>query len=258
MTQNNSKRTLMFFMGVLVLIGFGIAKLYYDYQDKGIDPRILEARKMYSRYDQYAQNNNFSGVFNLLDSIEVIYTSIPHYRNSYEVGVLYNNRAAAFISMAIYHDENSISLDGLTTLSKDTLLYLGEIEANKGIKIYSNWLSDFEKLNEEELNNSLQTGFINDLAGYSKKQQNHFIKTRIKEIEEAKFETPRRLSVAYTNLGIIKRHRENYEGAVADYRKAIELWDRNLAAQNNLNMLLGLPLKKQRFIDKVIPPDKSN
>lgn len=258
MTQNNSKRTLMFFMGVLVLIGFGIAKLYYSYQDKGIDPRILEARKMYAHYDTYAQNNEYSNVFSLLDSIENIYALIPHYSNSYEVGVLYNNRAAAYISMAIYHDENSISLDGITTLNKDTLLYLAERAANKSILLYSNWLLEYEKFTEQELNKHIKNDFLSTLTIYNKKEQNHFIKTRIKEIKEAQLETPRRLSVAYTNLGLIKRHNEDYEAAVANYKIAIELWDRNLAAQNNLNMLLGLPMKKQRFIDKMLPPDKSN
>lgn len=258
MTQNNSKRTLMLFMGVLVFIGFGLAKLYYSYQDKGIDPRILEARKMYAQYDTYAQNSNYKKIFSLLDSIENIYALIPHYSDSYEIGVLYNNRAAAFISMAIYYTENSISLDGINTLTKDTLLFLGETASNKCIKIYTNWLKQYENLSKQETLNFLQTNFSDGLSHYSKKQQKHFIKTRAKTIIEAQFETPRRLSVAYTNRGIIKRHHKDYEGAVADYKKAIELWDRNLAAQNNLNILLGLPLKKQRFIDKVLPPDKSN
>lgn len=255
--SNNPKRALMLIMGAFVLVAFGTAQLYYKHQDKGIDPRIVKARELYSKYNDYAQNNEFSKILNLLDSIEIIYSSIPHYINSYEVGVLYNNRAAAYISMAIYFDENSISLDGVNTLTKDSLINLGANAANYSIGNYSQWLSQFKNLNKTQIIEALKGDFLNGLSAYNEKQQKHFINSRTKEILEAQYETPRRLSVAYTNLGIINRHNENYEEAVANYKKAIKLWNRNLAAENNLNILLGLPVKKQRLIDKILPPDKN-
>ena len=127
-------------MGALVLIGFGLAKFYYDSQNKAIDPRIREAREQYARYDALAQANDFQAVFNLLDSVEDIYSDIDFYKDSYEVGVLYNNRAAAFLSMALYFDNNSISLDGRTVLSKDSLLALADQAVNKSIRLYQGWI----------------------------------------------------------------------------------------------------------------------
>ena len=69
-------------------------------------------------------------------------------------------------------------------------------------------------------------------------------------------ETDRRVSVCYTNLGIILRSRDDNEGAAEMYIKALELWEMNLEAENNLNRLLGRPLKKRNIIQKLFPPEK--
>lgn len=256
MTNNNSKRALMLVMGVLVLIGFGIAKLYYDYQDKGIDPRIIEARQLYAKYDIYAEQNNFNAGLLLLDSIEAAYKAIPHYSDSYEIGVLYNNKAAIYLTVALHYGDKGISLNGVNVLHKDSLLNLGMEAVQKSIDIYTHWMGVFASMQEPEIIEYLQNNFLPDFDTYKTKQQQHFLRNRVKELLDAQFETPRRLSVAYTNLGIINRHNEDFESAVANYQKAVELWDKNLTAENNLNLLLGKPLKKQRLIDKIIPPDK--
>ena len=69
-------------------------------------------------------------------------------------------------------------------------------------------------------------------------------------------ETDRRLSVCYTNLGVIERTRGNYQEAIMNYEKALNLWDRNLEAENNLNRLLGRPIKKRNLLQKLFPPDR--
>ena len=85
----------------------------------------------------------------------------------------------------------------------------------------------------------------------------NFIKKRITEITEAQTETKRRLSVSYTNLGLVYRQQLKYEDAVLSYQKAIENWDRNLTAENNLNKLLGRPEKKRNLIQKLFPPERA-
>jgi tetratricopeptide (TPR) repeat protein len=245
-------------MGVLVLLGFGIANLFYTYQNNSVDPRIVEARDLYSKYDSYVQNNDFIAVFNLLDSIEAVYAAFPYYQTSFEIGVVQNNRAAAYLSMAIFFESNSLSLDGLHTLSKDSLLTLSERAAQKSISYYENWLKLYGDNSEEGLKNSLNNQFLISLENYSPKMQKRFVLKRIKEMKEAQIETPRRLSVAYTNRGIVYRHRENYKEAIVCYAKALELWDRNLAAENNLNKLMGKPVRKQNMFQKIFPPEKDN
>lgn len=253
---NNVKKPLILILGAIVLIVFVFAKIYYGQINRSIDPRVIEARELYGKYDQYAEKNDFKAIFLLLDSVETIYQSIIHYKHSYEVGVIYNNRSAAYLAMAIFHESNSLSLDGINILSKDSLLYLAQHEAQNSINIYTKWLNVFDKKSEDEIKAIIIPSFKPGLASYEPKEQERFLSNRVKEITEAQLETPRRLSVAYTNLGIINRHLENYELAIKHYKKAIELWDRNLAAENSLNVLLGQPQKKRNFIEKLLPPSK--
>ncbi|MCU4175786.1 tetratricopeptide repeat protein [Carboxylicivirga sp. N1Y90] len=253
---NNSKKSLIVILGSIVIIGFAIAKLYYNHVNKSNDPRIIEARELYGKYDSYAESNNFKAIFLLLDSVEFIYQSVEHYQRSYEIGVLHNNRSAAYLAMAIFHEDNCLSLDGISILSKDTLLSLSKIAALKSIQTYEDWLNIYSEKDEEEIHMLLTTNFLNGLTSYSDKELKRFTSSRINEIKEAQLETPRRLSVAYTNLGIVMRHRENYELAIEYYKKAMDLWDRNLAAENSLNALLGQPQKKRNFIEKILPPPK--
>ncbi len=253
---NNSKKSLILILGSIVIVGIAIAKLYYNNINSANDPRIVEARELYGKYDTYAESNDFNAIFQLLDSVENIYQSIEHYKSSYEIGVLYNNRSAAYLAMAIFHEDNSLSLDGITILSKDTLFSLSQGAAQKSIDIYSKWLDTFADKDEDAIHNLIMKDFLIGLNAYSTKDQERFKSSRIKEVQEAQLETLRRLSVAYTNLGIVMRHREKYELAMEYYKKAMDLWDRNLAAENSLNALLGQPMKKRNFIEKLLPPPK--
>lgn len=243
-------------MSALVIVSFVMAGLYYRYDNNAVDPRIQEARELYSHYDGYAQTNDFQAVFHLLDSLEAIYQSIPYYSQSFEMGVITNNKAAAYLSMALYFDSNSISLDGITSLSKDTLLFLGEAASKQSIACYETWLKSFGKKSSKELEALLKADFLSGLGSYPLNRQDRFLQKRLEEMKKAQYETPRRLSVAYTNLGIVKRHGEDYEGAIHCYTKAMELWDRNLTAENNLHVLMGLPLKKRSVLEKIFPPEK--
>lgn len=253
---NNPKRALMFIMGALVLVGFGVAQLIYKQGNAAVDPRIVHARELYSTYNTVAQANNFTEVLALLDSIELVYSKVYHYKNSYEIGVLYNNRAAAYLSMALYFENHSLSIDGIHTLSKDTLLYLSELAVLQSIKIYNNWLVEFKELDKQVIKSEINESFFTGFEITNLKEKERFLAKRVKEISEAQIETPRRLSVAYTNLGIIKRHYEQYDEAIQHYKQALDLWDKNLAAENNMNTLLGRPHKKLNLIQRIFPSER--
>lgn len=249
---DKNKRAFILVMTALSFIVIIFAYFYYSNKNSSNDPRIVEARKLYERYNEYATQNNFSRVFSLLDTVETIYTNIPHYKESFEVGVLYNNRAAAYLTMALYDNQP----ENFKNFSKDSLLHLAKTNVNKSIKIYENWLNKYQNKDNEHLEKLIESSFYTGLSRYSEKEKKNFLKNRMKEIETAQYETKRRLSVAYTNLGIINRHFENYENAIGYYQKAIELWDQNLTAENNLNILLGKPLKKRNLIQKLFPPKR--
>ena len=82
------------------------------------------------------------------------------------------------------------------------------------------------------------------------------LKKRVSLIVDAQLETPRRLSVSLTNLGMISRYLGNLEEAKAHYEKAIELWDRNYTAQDNLAVLLNQPVQKRSMISRLFPPER--
>ena len=85
--------------------------------------------------------NDFEGVLLILDTIETIYTQLDDYKNSWEMGVVYNNRASVYITQAIYIDE-------YMTEKKDSLLLIAENNILKSINFYENWLTDFSELSE--------------------------------------------------------------------------------------------------------------
>lgn len=247
--KNKSTRALILIMSALVITAIAVFSKYYKNLNSSVDPRIVNARTLYEKYNAYAQVNNFDSLFYLMDTIESIYGAVSHYSNSYEVGVLYNNRAAAYLTMAVY-DQN------IDSLKKDSILNLAEHNTTKSISIYENWIKIYEGLEEIKISSQIAPGFLADLENYNEKEKSNFLNTRVKEIAEAQVEIARRLSVSYTNLGVVYRHREDYETAASYYQKAIELWDRNLTAENNLNIILGKPLKKRTLIQKLFPPAK--
>lgn len=241
-------------MIMVVLAGTGVLLAYFHYRERNeaVDPRIEAARLSYERYNGYAQVNAFDSVFCLMDSIESIYRATEHYRQSFEVGVLYNNRAAAWLTMALYSDSTICPAS-----EKDSLIRLAEEQESIAIALYSDWLNRFGEKSTSEIEKIAAENFFPGLESYSSEQQQSFFKARVKELMEAQEETKRRLSVAYTNQGVIHRTRKDYDAAAECYLKAIELWDQNLTAENNLNILLGKPLKKRTFIQKLFPPDRN-
>jgi tetratricopeptide (TPR) repeat protein len=249
--NNKPTRALVLIMSALVLISILISYHYYKGVNNAVDPRTKEARVLYEKYNDYAKTNSFDSVFHLMDSIETVYSKYPHYRNSFEMGVLYNNKAASYLTMALYMDSTSNQQD-----KQDSIFSIAEKMVNKSISVYTDWLDRFENKSQEEIKNFIEPQFYEGLESYSDEMQATYLKKRIEEIEEAQMETKRRLSVSYTNLGIIKRHRMQYEEAARHYQKALDLWDRNMTAENNLNRLLGKPLEKRNFIQKLFPPER--
>lgn len=258
--KNKNTRVIILVMLTLVVVGVLVSKFYYQNINRAVDPRIVKAREMYRDYDKYAQNNDFIRVFELLDSIEACYDSIPHYKNSFEKGVIANNRAAVYLTLALHKD--SIDLPQENTIfknyTKDSLLNLAKLKLDEALYYYINWKNKYKDMSSELCRELIKTEFLNGLEMYSEKEQNKYLDNRVKALMDTKLEIDRRLSVSYTNIGTCFRHFEEYDSALVYYAKAIELWDRNNAAQNNLNILLNRPLKKQSFIQKLFPPSKKS
>lgn len=255
---NKSTRALILIMIALVIIGILIARSYYGSINRSVDPRVVEARELYVRYDGYAQTGDYYRVFALLDSIEHIYRATKHYNGSYETGVLYNNRAAALLTISMYADSIPAKCNPYSEATPDSLVALAETDALKAISVYNNWLTELSGKSNEQICEIIESQFLDGLDSVSPDLRTRYLEARVREIEKAIIENDRRLSVCYTNLGLVFRHRGEYVEAVKQYEKALELWDRNLNAENNLNLLLGKPLKKRNIIQKLFPPDRGD
>jgi len=256
MKINDKKRALIFIMSALLFLAVAIFFAYHQSKEKYLDPRVRKAREYYNKYDKLVEENNYQGILLVLDSIEMVYLSHPHYQNSYEQGVVYNNRAATYISLAIHYPDSSLSLDGINLLSKDSLLSSAKKNIESAIQYYKTWLEEFSTKEEDEIQRKIDESFLSGMNKYAPEEQQKFLQKRVEEYIEAQYETRRRLSVAYTNMGIISRHHEKYQKAIQLYEKALTLWEHNLAAKNNLNILQGKPLEKRNFIERMFPPER--
>jgi len=250
-TLHKTTKALIIVVGALVMITLMVTHFIYKSINESVDPRVVHARQLYEGYNELAQRNAFDSVYLLLDAIESEYHAYKHYRNSYEVGVLYNNRAASYLTVALYGDTTVLSLK-----IRDSLINLSETAAKKSIDIYEGWLLKYDKKTPDEISQIASSDFFIGLEGYDDNQKARFFKRRIKEIERAQQETKRRLSVSYTNLGIVCRHHQQYKMAAEYYKMAFDLWDENLVAENNLNILLNKPVRERSFIQKMFPPKR--
>ncbi len=235
-------------MVILVLIVIVFAKLYYGQKNKNEDPRIKEARVLYGKYNNFIEKNSYRNVLLLLDTIETIYHSVKHYQQSYEMGVLNNNRGAVYLTIALHECDSG--------KTRNKYFDTAASYFNKSIGLYKNWMDEYENLDEQEIKTKIIPAFNEDQPGLKGYNAEKIRENRVDDIILAQAETPRRLSVSYTNLGIIKRHQHRFEKALNFYEKALELWEDNHTAQNNLNILLGKPVEKQNFLKKLFPPER--
>jgi tetratricopeptide (TPR) repeat protein len=219
------------------------AYIYYNGKNKAEDPRIVRTKYMFRQFDEQMKINEFSSALPLLDSIELILIKVPGYKESYEPGIVYNDRGSAYLSIALYGSRDSTE--------KLRLLEIAEKNIDSAIAIYNTWLGKNSSLSIEELSKNIRPFFHEKDVAFK------ILHKRTEDLVLAQKETPRRLSVCYTNLGIIQRHQYKQNEAVESYIKAIKLWKDNFTARNNFNVLMGKPPKDRSIIDQLFPPDKN-
>ena len=240
-------------MVIIVLAGILVARSYYGSLNRTADPRVLPAREHYATYNRVASSGDFHQLFSLLDRVDSIYLAYPHYGESFERGVIENNRAAACLTLALFRDSLPPGRDPFHGLGADSLVALAATHAGKALEIHEAWFQRYEGKDREELRKMIAPEF---LPGLEDNMAEEILENRVSELVQAISEYPRRLSVCHSNLGLACRLRGEYKRAVEEYELALELWDRNLEAENNLNRLLGLPLRKRNFIQRMFPPDR--
>lgn len=242
-------RTLILFMSVFVMVVIIISQYYFRQQNELVDPRVAAARKLYASYNKLAEEGRYDSIVHLLDSIDNMYARVGHYRYSFERGVINNNRGALWLTLGLQKEiTDSTGQDSLVMLASDAL--------QTAIVNYRHWYEKFGTTDKAGCRRIIADEFLSGMENHDREQQEKYLEKRVDEIMESTGEIERRLSVSYTNLGIVHRHFERYDSAAHYYTLALELWDRNLTAENNLNILLGLPKKKRNIIQQLFPPGR--
>lgn len=231
-------------MVVISLIAIATAIIYYGNINKSEDPRAIHIRELYKKYTLFVEKNDFDNAVATLDSMENEYKKIDHYKDSFEIGVIITNKAAIYLTLALYHSQEEIE--------KQSNLNIAEKLLNTSLNYYNRWKNKYKKLSKIELLDLIELEF-SDI----KEHRGAVIKKRVNDINKALNEINRRFSVTYTNLGIIKRHQKCFENAIEYYKKAIKLWGENFTAKNNLRVLLGKEPQKRGFIEKMFPKDRN-
>jgi len=235
---------------MLIIVGAGLAAawLYYSYQNAAEDPRVVEARLLLEEYDVLMKNGKFDEGLVLLDSIQQLYNAVPCYRESFEQGVIYNNRGSAWLTIALYNTDDS--------MRKAEILILASKETTRSIYAYEEWMQKVDTMSFSEIQSEVIACFPEKDPEFEGLNYQRIIDRRIADIQLAKIETPRRLSVSYSNLGIIQRHQYKPDSAILSYITALKLWNRNPSAKNNLNTLLGRETEDESILRQLFPPDR--
>ena len=247
-----SAQTKKILIGIFIIVSTSFLAAYIYYKDKNNaeDPRIVQTKYMLRRFDELMKVSEFSSALPLTDTILSILTSVPGYKESYEPGIVFNNAGSAYLSMALYESKDSSERVRLLDLAKKNI--------DSSILIYNTWLEKYSALSEEELFDHVRPFFPENDKAFKGKSYKKILQKRVDDLILAQKETHRRLSVCYTNLGIVLRHQYKQNEAVENYIKAIKLWKDNFTARNNFNVLMGKPPRDRSIINQLFPPDKKN
>ena len=226
------------------------AFFYYREVNRSEDPRVARAREYMAEYDRLSGGTESYALFHLLDSADLIYRSVPGYGLSFERGVIYNNKGSSFLVKALYDSS-------LTESGKVAFLELSVTYGDSAIKVYRNWLDEWEDLSEEEIASRLMSEMSETDPAFAGLNFNSIFRKRVKDMMLARVETPRRLSVSYTNKGTAYRHMMMPDSALLWYEKALAIWKHNRTAESNLSVLLGGEPVKPGIIESLFPPDRN-
>lgn len=254
---NLRSATLKVLVGTLiaVILIFAGSFIYYGNLNSAEDPRVLEAKHLQLKYEKELESDQYGEAMILLNRMRAIYESVPGYENSPEIGVILNNQASVYLvkleTDLLTLEDSEIDREGMLK----TLAIARELTED-AIRLYEQWLKEMGTLSVAEIRERTTPFFKSDDKAFKGLDFSKIFEKRVEDIVAAQLETDRRLSVSYTNLGVINRYSGKLEEAKANYENAIRLWERNYAAVDNLNTLMELPRGKRSMIDRIFPPER--
>ncbi|MBE0675873.1 MAG: hypothetical protein IH591_14530 [Bacteroidales bacterium] len=233
----------------VALLAVIFAFFYYRSVNRSADPRVSDARRYMSEYDRLAGGTDSYVWFHLLDSAGRVYKGVPGYGTSWENGVIYNNKCSGLLLMALYDST-------ITEPQKEALLELSVTYCDSSIAVYNRWLDEWGELPEEEVARRVHEEMDEKDTAFAGLNFRRISGKRVSDIMLARIETPRRLSVSYTNKATAYLHLMIQDSALVYYDRALALWKDNRTAESNLSVLLGGEPVKPGLIKTLFPPDR--
>lgn len=234
----------------VVVLTVLFAFFYYRSLNQAEDPRVARARILMAEYDRESGGADSYMRFALLDSAKAVFRSLPDYESSFEIGVIYNNKCSGLLMMALYDSSLSSGM-------KSDLLELSLDYSDSSISVYNGWLSDWGELSDEATALRLESYMRPDDPAFKGRSFERIFRRRVKNLALARTETPRRLSVSYTNRAMAYRHLMRQDSALFYYEKALSLWSDNRTAKSNMSVLLGGEPIEPGLIESLFPPDRN-
>ena len=246
---NRGTKVVLMITFLVSVIAVMTALFYYGSINRSEDPRIETTRDLLLRYDALPNSYDLTDKLELLDSAGSVLRSYPDYTNSFETGVILNNKSSAFLVSALYDTS-------VTSSEKDVLLGLAMTYADSSIKVYRGWLEEWWHIGREEVERRIRMEMLPADPAFKDRNYEKLIARRVKNQLTAQLETSRRLSVSLSNKGIIYRHIQEYDSAAGCFSEALSLWKNNRVAKSNLNVLMGGDPVKPGIIESLFPPDR--
>jgi len=252
--QSGTKKVLGVTLTIAASIFIG-SYFYYDAVNKLEDPRILPAKELFQQYDKELESDEYVLALSLLDQVLAIYRNTPGYERSYEIGVLLNNKATVYL---VELETELLTGREVSKPDMQKRLAVAKDLTGQAIDLYKEWLAEMGSLSEEQIRSRIAPYFDGDDPVFDNLDVVKVRDKRVDQILDAQVETPRRVSVSLTNLGMINRYEGDLDEARKNYESAIELWDRNYTAQDNLNILMNRPVQKRSLISRLFPPERTD
>jgi len=252
--QSGTKKVLGVVLTITASIFIG-SYFYYDAINKVEDPRIMPAKELFQEYDKELESDQYVQALSLLDKMLAIYRATPGYEQSYEIGVLLNNKATVYL---VELETELLTGTDVNGPDMQERLAVARGYTEQAIALYRGWLDEMGSLSEEQVRKAISPHFVDSDPAFGDLDVERVREKRVSLIQDAQIETPRRVSVSLTNLGMINRYLGNLEEARSNYESAIELWDRNYTAQDNLNILMNRPVQKRSIISRLFPPERTD
>lgn len=225
------------------------AYFYYSTINRSADPRVSRAGEYLQRFEKVSGQLSSIDAWQLLDSAYTKFISLPDYKESYEIGVINNNKCSSLLLNAIY--DSTIS-EG----ERRVLLDLSMKYCDSSIRVYKRWIQAWENRTQAQISHFVGSYMKPDDPAFEGRNYQRLLNRRIKDLQLAQVETPRRLSVSLTNKGTIYRHMAMTDSSLYYFGEALNLWKENRIARSNLSVLMGGEPVKPNIIQSLFPPDK--